>query len=805
MICFCLAILTNNFMVQSKHCKTYEISSGNYNITNSDLVIASYIFMENQLETNGVNQQFDYWFQHIASLSSIIGFNVKFIVYRYSYKCKIKPQDLFLDILLNNGLNNGKVFKILGTLAYLNNVDLIYLTNIMSPYAIPVIATFPLPESHVQHIRSMYDSYHNVVYSSYSNYRKLEFLAEFMKKFNIKLVSILHDSVKPERVKEIDVIKTNLRSKLVCISSHFLSSRYLLSQGNIVKFLQRELANVFLIMLEQQTVFPKLIQGFSKLNKRAILIFYNHYKTNLITPKVHEVLSSVNDKVSNLGIVEMFEVSSDFQNFQEFYKWSDNLLQGTGILSGILTSYIENDTENRNIKGKFYKQLLSRYPADGSPNKFNLHVYYVKKRGHRFSSEILYTHKKNFPGRPYWWCRNCEEFAGVDAACESNICSSGNYPSYPSDQCCWKCLTCPSTYVKPNEGQHLCTKCRLDSIPNKNRTQCLPFIYKYLTLNSEQELGVKILSTLGSAYTLFFLVVFVYYKSTPIVKSSNMKLSLVQLTLHLFLNIHMATSILQQVNYTYLTHWVLGSYLLKTIKLIYIIKTNQLLTIFQSKVKMKRNACITLKEIYFPITYLSANVFTTLAVLLHHKLEYGILQPDDSLVRYQYCKMATYFYTEMTAMLILSILCFFQAFLARKLPAHFNETCYIYLGMFPISVLLMVSIILCESFIKDGLNILAASCLFYVINIALLSVTYGNKIFIILFQKHQNTSSAFQEMMMKDIQKDVTEKLAKRAGKKKCLSRNKHMKETLRNIYQNTGFLSPAFCRINPLLPNVPF
>ena len=73
----------------------------------------------------------------------------------------------------------------------------------MLPYAIPVIATFALPESHVQHIRSIYDSYHNVVYSSYSNYRKLGFLVEFMKKFNIKLVSTLHDSVKRERVKEI--------------------------------------------------------------------------------------------------------------------------------------------------------------------------------------------------------------------------------------------------------------------------------------------------------------------------------------------------------------------------------------------------------------------------------------------------------------------------------------------------------------------------------------------------------------------------------------------------------------------------
>ena len=84
--------------------------------------------------------------------------------------------------------------------------------------------------------------------------------------------------------------------------------------------------------------------------------------------------------------------------------------------------------------------------------------------------------------------------------------------------------------------------------------------------------------------------------------------------------------------------------------------------------------------------------------------------------------------------------------------------------------------------------------MFYVINIALLSITYGKNISIILLQKHRNTSSVFREMMMKDIQKDVAEKLAKWAGKK---YRNKLMKETIRNIYQNKGFLWPVFVCIN--------
>ena len=133
-------------------------------------------------------------------------------------------------------------------------------------------------------------------------------------------------------------------------------------------------------------------------------------------------------------------------------------------------------------------------------------VYYVKKLGHRFSSEILYTNKKNLSGKLYWCYRNYEEFVGVDPVCESNICSPGSYPLYLSDQCCWKCLIYLPNYVKPKKGQHSCTECPLDSVSNKNKTQSLPLIYQYihLTLSSEQKLAVKILSALGSAYTLFF-------------------------------------------------------------------------------------------------------------------------------------------------------------------------------------------------------------------------------------------------------------------------------------------------------------
>ena len=60
-------------------------------------------------------------------------------------------------------------------------------------------------------------------------------------------------------------------------------------------------------------------------------------------------------------------------------------------------------------------------------------------------------------------------------------------------------------------------------------------------------------------------------------------------------------------------------YILKIIMSIYIIKTNQLLAIFQSSTKIKKNVCLTLKQAAFPATYIAIKMFITVILLTVYK------------------------------------------------------------------------------------------------------------------------------------------------------------------------------------------
>ena len=159
------------------------------------------------------------------------------------------------------------------------------------------------------------------------------------------------------------------------------------------------------------------------------------------------------------------------------------------------------------------------------------------------------------------------------------------------------------------------------------------------------------------------------------------------------------------------------------------------------------------KQVAFPATDITVNMFITVIFLTtYKKFEYGLFEQTDSLIKYNYCDMETYFYTDVTFVIILSVVCSAQAFMARKLPANYNETYYIFLAMFTTTNLLILAIPLGVSFNTVGQKIFVNSLVNYSANMALISIAYGYKIHIMLFQKHLNTKEAFQKIMQKAMQ-----------------------------------------------------
>ena len=171
---------------------------------------------------------------------------------------------------------------------------------------------------------------------------------------------------------------------------------------------------------------------------------------------------------------------------------------------------------------------------------------------------------------------------------------------------------------------------------------------------------------------------------------------------------------------------------------------------------MKRSICSALKEASFPIVYICANETTTVVyVTLYHKYEYGTYQAKDPILKYNYCNMESYYYIDTCFVIILSMICSVQAFVARKLPSNFNKTSYIFLGMFTATVLLVLSILLNGSFDHDGQKIFVNSIVIYCANMAMLSIAYGYKIHVLLFEKHRNTKEVFQRCMRKAMENNM--------------------------------------------------
>ena len=109
----------------------------------------------------------------------------------------------------------------------------------------------------------------------------------------------------------------------------------------------------------------------------------------------------------------------------------------------------------------------------------------------------------------------------------SKNCLADFYPIYKgADKCRWSCVFCESGYYKNTTGQDECLVCnRSTSLTNVNRTKCLPFDYQYYQVKGKYTSIVTLLATLGFLYSLLFLIIFVRYRNTPVVKSFNVPLT----------------------------------------------------------------------------------------------------------------------------------------------------------------------------------------------------------------------------------------------------------------------------------------
>ena len=153
-------------------------------------------------------------------------------------------------------------------------------------------------------------------------------------------------------------------------------------------------------------------------------------------------------------------------------------------------------------------------------------------------------------------------------------------------------------------------------------------------------------------------------------------------------------------------------------------------------------------------------MFITLYIQIA-KREDAVYVDKKQVVKYRFCYHQTSLYFEIVSVIALTMIAAIKAFVARKLPNNFNETSYIFLAMFTTSVLLFLMIPLDASWNSDGRVVFADSLIIFSINSITLTITYGYKIYILLFCKEKNRKECFQRQAFEMIERNVAKNFGK--------------------------------------------
>ncbi|XP_070685100.1 extracellular calcium-sensing receptor-like [Pempheris klunzingeri] len=91
--------------------------------------------------------------------------------------------------------------------------------------------------------------------------------------------------------------------------------------------------------------------------------------------------------------------------------------------------------------------------------------------------------------------------------------------------CCFDCVPCAEGEVSNKTDSLDCSRCSEDRWPNKARDLCIPKIVEFLSYHEIMGIMLCVVSVLGACASLSILALFFTYKDTPLVRANNMELS----------------------------------------------------------------------------------------------------------------------------------------------------------------------------------------------------------------------------------------------------------------------------------------
>uniref|UniRef100_A0A4W6C7I1 G-protein coupled receptors family 3 profile domain-containing protein n=1 Tax=Lates calcarifer TaxID=8187 RepID=A0A4W6C7I1_LATCA len=309
-------------------------------------------------------------------------------------------------------------------------------------------------------------------------------------------------------------------------------------------------------------------------------------------------------------------------------------------------------------------------------------------------------------------------------------------------ECCFDCIPCSEGKINSME----CTSCPEDFWSSPQRDHCVPKTSEFLSYHEPLGICLTATSLLGTSICIIVLGIFIYHRSTPMVRANNSELSFLLLV---SLKLCFLCSLLfigrPRLWTCQLRHAAFGISFVLCVSCI-LVKTMVVLAVFKASkpgggASLKWFGAVQQRGTVLILTSIQAVICTAWLVSSspapHKNTEYY----NDKIV-YECVVGSTVGFAVLLGYIgLLAILSFLLAFLARNLPDNFNEAKLITFSML---IFCAVWVAFVPAYVNSPGKYADAVEVFAILasSFGLLVALFGPKCYIILLRPERNTKKA---------------------------------------------------------------